>query len=231
MKLIVGLGNPGQEYARTRHNAGFMALDRLADRHARGEIARSRFGGLTVEARIEGPGGEGAGSASQRALLLKPMTYMNRSGRSVAEALRFYKLDPSSDLLVLVDDVALECGRIRLRAGGSDGGHNGLADVERALGTTEYARCRIGVDSHGGADQVGHVLGRFSAEQLGRVEPALERAADAAGEWALAGIDSAMNRFNVSPERERAPSEGADGAGGGSVETDNNTDAGSTDGS
>jgi PTH1 family peptidyl-tRNA hydrolase len=195
--LIVGLGNPGAEYAKTRHNAGFMALDRLARRHAQGEIARSRFGGLAVEARLGGAGG-----GADRLLLLKPMTYMNRSGQSVAEATRFYKLDPSADVLVLVDDTALECGRIRLRSKGSDGGHNGLADIEQKLGTTEYARCRIGVDARGMADQVGYVLGRFTEDQLERVEPALEKAADAAETWAREGIDAAMNKFNVRPVRE-----------------------------
>lgn len=208
MKLIVGLGNPGAEYARTRHNAGFMALDRLARRHAPAEVARSRFGALALEARLaRRADGE---ERCQRVLLLKPMTYINRSGQSVAEASRFYKLDPTRDLLILVDDTALECGRIRLRARGSDGGHNGLADLQEKLGTTEYARCRIGVDARGMADQVGHVLGRFSEEQLERVEPALERAADAAEVWALEGIDAAMNRFNVRPERdERGDGEGA----------------------
>lgn len=201
MKLIVGLGNPGAEYARTRHNAGFMALDRLAQRHAPGEIARARFGGLAVEARLERDAEEGA-TESERVLLFKPMGYMNRSGQSVAAAANFYKLDPGADLLILVDDTALECGRIRLRAKGSDGGHNGLADIEQKLGTTEYARCRIGVDASGMADQVGYVLGRFTEEQLERVEPALERAVDAAEVWAWEGIDAAMNKFNVRRARE-----------------------------
>ena len=205
MKLIVGLGNPGAEYAKTRHNAGFMALDRLARRHAPTEIARSRFGGLGVEARISHGTGQGAGEA--RVLLLKPMTYMNRSGQSVAEATRFYKLDPATDVLVLVDDTALECGRIRLRAKGSDGGHNGLADIEQKLGTTEYARCRVGVDARGMADQVGYVLGRFTPEQLENLAPALESAADAAEIWAREGIDAAMNKFNVRSREERRESD------------------------
>ncbi len=204
MKLIVGLGNPGQEYARTRHNAGFMALDRLAARHAPGAVARSRFGGLTVEGRIARPG-----DADQaKVLLLKPMTYMNRSGGSVGEAVRFYKLDPADDLLVIVDEVALDCGRIRVRAKGSDGGHNGLADIQNALGTTEYARCRIGIGPRGRADQVSYVLGRFTDEQMEAVEPAIDAAADAAEEWALRGVDAAMNKFNVRPAREQATPDG-----------------------
>lgn len=206
MKLIVGLGNPGQEYVRTRHNAGFMALDRLASRHAPGAIARSRFGGVCVEGRVARPGQPG----EEKALLLKPMTYMNRSGGSVGEAVRFYKLDPASDVLILVDDVALDCGSIRVRASGSPGGHNGLIDVERALGTNAYARLRIGIGPRGRAEQVGFVLGRFTEEQMDALAPALEKAADACEEWALRGVDSAMNRFNVRPARDREDAPDAD---------------------
>lgn len=186
MKLIVGLGNPGAEYVGTRHNVGFEALDRLARRHAPGAIARSRFAGAMIEADID----------EQRALLLKPLSYMNRSGQSVAEAVRFYKIDPSLDLLVLVDDVALECGTIRLRAEGSAGGHNGLADVEMKLGTSAYARMRIGIDAPGQVAQKEYVLGRFRPDQRERIEPALDAAAEAAACWAVFGINDAMNRFN-----------------------------------
>lgn len=186
MKLIVGLGNPGAEYLGTRHNVGFEVLDRLARRHAPGAIARSRFSGAMIEAEIE----------RERALLLKPLTFMNRSGQSVAEAVRFYKIEPSLDLLVLVDDVALECGTIRMRAEGSAGGHNGLADVEMKLGTSAYSRLRIGIDSPGPNPQKEYVLGRFRPDQRERVEPALDAAADAAACWAVSGINEAMNRFN-----------------------------------
>lgn len=203
MKLIVGLGNPGAEYAATRHNAGFLALDRLKDRHAPGAIPRQRFEGLTVEAVMPpSPGGRGEGPGQEeRCVLLKPMTYMNLSGRSVSQAVRFYKLDPTRDVFVLVDDVALPCGAIRVRATGSAGGHNGLDDIERSLGTRDYARCRIGVDApspQGRIAQKDYVLGRFTAEQLAGLQPALDRACDAARAWATRGIDTAMNRFNVS---------------------------------
>jgi len=186
VKLIVGLGNPGPEYDRTRHNVGFDVLDRLARRWAPGETARSKFHGVLIEALID----------SEKSILLKPTTYMNRSGLAVAEAARFYKLDPSNDLLVLVDDVALECGTIRLRADGSAGGHNGLADIEQKLGTREYARLRIGIDPPGQIPQKDYVLGRFRPEQLERIEPALDTAADAARCWATLGITEAMNQFN-----------------------------------
>lgn len=192
MKLIVGLGNPGAEYERTRHNAGFLAVDALAQRHARGVAPRARFQGVAVEASLErGP------AAGERALLLKPTTYMNRSGQAVAEAVRFYKLDIATDLLVLVDDIYLPCGVIRVRAEGGSGGHNGLADIDRLLGTDRWARCRIGVDPPGIVPQADYVLGRFTAEQWAKTGPAIARAADAAELWAGRGVAAAMNTFNA----------------------------------
>lgn len=183
----MGLGNPGVEYERTRHNAGFMAVDRLADRHARGATARARFHALTLEASI-GP---------EKCLLMKPLTYMNRSGLAVTEAVRFFKLDAAQDLLVLTDDVALPCGMIRVRASGGAGGHNGLSDIERLLGGPDYARCRIGVDAPGIVPQRDYVLGRFAPEQWEAMAPALDKAADAAEVWAREGVLAAMNRFNA----------------------------------
>jgi len=193
VKLIVGLGNPGREYDRTRHNVGFDAVDRLARRHAEPGAAapsRNRFQGLLLEATIRG----------HRTLLLKPLTYMNRSGQAVAEAVRFHKLDASTDLLVLVDDVALPCGSIRIRSEGSAGGHNGLADIERLLGTNRYARCRIGIDPPGGIPQREYVLGRFRPDQADAVDAALDLAVGAAECWTESGIVDAMNRFNRKPD-------------------------------
>lgn len=188
MKLIVGLGNPGQEYARTRHNAGFMAVDRLAARHAVGARARAQFNAMTIEASIPGAG---------KCLLMKPTTYMNRSGLAVGEAVRFYKCSPVEDVLVLVDEVALPVGAIRLRASGSAGGHNGLADIERALGTADYARLRIGVGEPEFAARKDHVLGRFTDEEAEALDPALDRACDASVCWSSEGVTSAMNKFNA----------------------------------
>lgn len=201
MKLIVGLGNPGAQYERTRHNAGFLAVDRLAHRHARGGVARSRFNAATLEASLPGSAG------GEKCVLMKPTTYMNRSGQAVVEAVRFFKLDPVADLLVIVDDVYLPCGAIRLRESGSAGGHNGLADIERLLGNDRYPRCRIGVDPPGIVAQADYVLGRFTAEQWALVEPALERSADAAEAFVRGGITSAMNAFNgkASEPREKPP--------------------------
>lgn len=183
----MGLGNPGIQYEKTRHNAGFIALDRLALRCAQGAAPRARFHGATLEGRI----------GDEPCLLLKPLNYMNRSGLAVSDAVRFYKLDPAQHLLIIVDDVALPSGAIRLRPSGGAGGHNGLRDVERLLGTEEYARCRIGVDQPGIVPQVDYVTGRFTPEQWEKASQAIDRAVQAAEVWATEGINAAMNRFNA----------------------------------
>jgi len=186
MKLIVGLGNPGPEYDRTRHNVGFVVLDRLARRHAPGAIARSKFQGATIDASI----------GDEKVVLLKPLTFMNRSGQSITEAVSFYKIDVMHDLLVIVDDLALPCGAIRVRGEGSAGGHNGLADVEQKLATRMYPRIRIGIDSRGQIPQKDYVLGRFTPEQESLIETALEEAVQAAEVWCTIGLTEAMNRYN-----------------------------------
>ncbi len=192
MKLIIGLGNPGKSYERTRHNAGAVAVDRLIDRHARGATARGRFNSAVVEAPVAGVA----------CLLVKPTTYMNRSGAAVAEAVNFYKADPSKDLFVIVDDVALPPGALRIRPGGGAGGHNGLSDIERALSTESYARCRIGIGaSPEFMDQADYVLAKFNEWDWAVVGPAIEKAADAAEVFVERGIDAAMNRFNVRPQQ------------------------------
>ncbi|MCH2144828.1 MAG: aminoacyl-tRNA hydrolase [Phycisphaerales bacterium] len=198
MKLVAGLGNPGPEYDRTRHNVGFAVVDRLARRFADPATAvpRAKFSGLLVESVIAG----------EKVLLLKPTLYMNRSGQSIAEAIRFYKLDPSTDLLVIVDDIALPCGLIRLRGDGGGGGHNGLGDISTRLGSSSWARCRIGIDPPGRIPQKDYVLGRFTPEQQEALEPGLEDATSAAACWVEHGISKAMNRFN----RRNTPDEAND---------------------
>jgi PTH1 family peptidyl-tRNA hydrolase len=188
MKLVVGLGNPGPEYDGTRHNVGFDVVDRLARRWAdpASSVAKSRFSGLVVEAQIR----------DEKVLLLKPLTYMNLSGKAVAEAIRFYKLSAADDLLVVVDDTALPCGSIRLKPGGGAGGHNGLSDVSRLLGTDDWSRLRIGIDKPGQIPLKNYVLGRFAPEQKPLVESSLDEAADAAACWASEGLATALNRFN-----------------------------------
>ena len=187
MKLIVGLGNPGSQYAKTRHNAGFMVVDRLVDRHAARTVVKARFNADCVEASI----------ASQKCLLIKPMTYMNLSGQAVLQALQFYKL-PLADMLVLTDDLALPVGAIRLRAGGGTGGHNGLADIDRRVGTGDYPRCRIGIGPKPPMfDQAAFVLSRFDEEDLDTLRGSIESAADATEVFVASGLTPAMNRFNT----------------------------------
>jgi len=185
MKLVVGLGNPGRKYTGTRHNVGFEVIDRLVERHG---LAKSRtaFHGETVDAKIGG----------ERSLLLRPQTFMNRSGRSVAEALRFFKMEVD-DLMVVCDCMDLPLGKLRLRPGGSPGGHNGLADIGRSLGTTDFARLRIGIDRPpAGWEGADFVLARFDASERDEMDRAVMAAADAVERWAGAGIDDAMNQFN-----------------------------------
>jgi PTH1 family peptidyl-tRNA hydrolase len=161
-------------------------LDRLARRFAPGAIARSRFHGATIDTMI----------GDQKAVLLKPLTYMNRSGQSVGDAVSFFKVNAAEDLLVIVDDVALPCGTIRLRADGSAGGHNGLADIEQRLGSDAYPRLRIGIDQPSNIPQKDYVLGRFREDQRPQIEQAVNDAVDGAVCWCEHGITEAMNRFN-----------------------------------
>jgi peptidyl-tRNA hydrolase, PTH1 family len=193
MKLIVGLGNPGSQYERTRHNAGFMALDLFAQKHGAGNF-RVAHESFMADVLLGG----------EKMLLLKPQTYMNLSGRAVASAMQFYKL-ALGDLLVVVDDVALPAGVIRLRASGSAGGHNGLRDIELAVGAwaaaagktgLDYNRLRIGVDAPGVVPQKDYVLTAFTAEQKPKMEAAFKAAVEAIGVWASQGIVTAMNKFN-----------------------------------
>jgi len=188
MRLIIGLGNPGSEYHLTRHNVGFMVLDRLAQQHGlSSQRPRLRFESATLEGEVAG----------QHCLLLEPQTYMNRSGRAVRAAVDFYKLSPA-DLLIVVDDVALPVGRIRMRSEGSAGGHNGLSDIEAHLGTTAYPRLRIGIDPPpANIPQADYVLSRFTEPQLDALKPALARACDAISCWLTAGIEKAMTLYNA----------------------------------
>ncbi|MFA9479057.1 aminoacyl-tRNA hydrolase [Phycisphaerales bacterium AB-hyl4] len=187
MKLIVGLGNPGPEYVATRHNVGFMVVERLARRHRINDAPRAKFHSAVVEGPV----------ADEKCLLMLPQTYMNRSGLAVADAMRFYKLD-KPDLLVVVDDVALPVGRIRLRGEGSAGGHNGLTDIEKAVNGRDYPRLRIGIDPPGRARQRDYVLGRFSPDQLDRLDPAMDKACDAIECWIRDGLEKAMSLHNAS---------------------------------
>jgi len=199
MKLIVGLGNPGREYVGTRHNIGFEVLDAFARRAGWAfgpgdydRLAKTKFDGLALDGTVSLPSG-----GTEKVLLLKPMTYMNLSGRAVQAAMAFYQLTPA-DVMVVLDDLALPCGKLRLRPGGSDGGHNGLKDIQRALGTTQYPRLRVGIDAPpprvAGRD---YVLGKFGDEQRKSVDPAVKRSVDALLTWVDKGMTAAMNQFNA----------------------------------
>jgi PTH1 family peptidyl-tRNA hydrolase len=189
MKLIVGLGNPGSAYRGTRHNAGFELLELLARRWRAGRT-HEKFSGRLAEATA--PTGEVC-------FLLWPETYMNRSGEAVGPAVAWLGLDPQKDLLVLCDDLNLPLGQIRLRAMGSDGGHRGLRDVIRVLGTERFARLRLGIGPKPPTvDATSFVLGRFGAAEGPILEQMLERAVEAIETWCQAGIEQAMCLYNVS---------------------------------
>jgi PTH1 family peptidyl-tRNA hydrolase len=185
MKLVVGLGNPGDKYRQTRHNVGFEVL---------GEVARRGGGGrATVKHQAELTE---LWVGQEKVLLACPLTFMNRSGQSVAAIVKFHKLE-LDDLLVVCDDLNLALGRIRLRGQGSSGGQKGLEDIIRALGSADFARLRVGIDAvPPGWDAADYVLSRFSAAEKPVVEQAIDRAAEAVSVWLQAGLLDAMNRFN-----------------------------------
>jgi PTH1 family peptidyl-tRNA hydrolase len=188
MKLIAGLGNPGQRYARTRHNVGFDAVDLLAARLGWAwDTRRSR----TVLA--SGPLG------TDKLLLAKPQTYMNESGVAVAELVRFYKLDPATDLLVVCDDLDLPLARVRVRGRGAAGGQHGLESTIQQLGANTFARVKIGVGrpAQGRDANVDFLLSKPRGDERIELDAAVERAAEAALCWASEGLEAAMNRFNA----------------------------------
>jgi PTH1 family peptidyl-tRNA hydrolase len=197
LHLIVGLGNPGAEYARTRHNAGFMVVDELARRANAAWRLEKKFD-ARVAKRDRG---------DRRILFAQPQTFMNGSGESVAALLNFYRV-PALQLLVVVDDADLPLGEIRLRPKGSSGGHHGLESIERHVGSRNYARLKIGIGrtTEGAREITNYVLGRFSAPEKPLLEKVLQRAADQAECWVTDGIERAMNRFNgaVSSKTEEA---------------------------
>jgi PTH1 family peptidyl-tRNA hydrolase len=190
VKLLVGLGNPGTRYAPTRHNVGFRIVERWARRRAV-PLEAERFGGCFGRAPVSLDG------VHLDVAVLEPLTYMNRSGASVAQAVRELPVeDPASDLLVVFDDVDLPFGRLRLRPGGGAGGHRGLSDVIAALGSSDLPRLRFGVGRPGGMDTAEWVLLPFGENEESRLGAHLDRAADAVDSVLLEGIRAAMNRFN-----------------------------------
>ena len=184
--LIVGLGNPGAEYEKTRHNAGFMLLELLARRWQVDWKLEKKFRSLLAKAEPDG----------RRALLCKPQTYMNASGKAVGALMNYYQL-PLHGLLVAVDDADLPFGEIRLRPGGGTGGHHGLESIEAHLGSRNYARLRIGIGRQDERREItGHVLGRLGAVESGQLGKVLARAADQLECWLAHGLQKAMSQFN-----------------------------------
>ena len=191
MYIIVGLGNPSKQYEGTRHNAGFMTLDVLADRYNI-DISEKKHKALCGKGVIEG----------NKVVLLKPQTFMNLSGESVSAAADFYKVAPE-EIIVIYDDISLEPGQLRVRKKGSAGGHNGMKNIIAHLGTQDFPRIRVGVgEKPAGMDLADYVLGRFSKGERELLEEAFKEGAQAAVAILCDGIESAMNQFNGKKSRE-----------------------------
>lgn len=189
-KVIAGLGNPGRRYAATRHNVGFRVIEALRAKWRLDE-GRNAFGGQVIDARLAG--GE---ETAVRVLMMMPHTFMNRSGQAVRELTGFYKV-AQKDVLVVLDDMALPLGRLRFRASGSAGGHNGLNDVLRALGGDNVPRLRIGIDQPPDVmDAVDYVLTKFDKYEEEIIDTAVSQAAEAAEDWVFNGIAYAMDKYN-----------------------------------
>jgi PTH1 family peptidyl-tRNA hydrolase len=184
IKMIVGLGNPGAEYARSRHNVGFRVIDLLA-KFLKIDIAKRKFGARFGLADFQ----------DNKVILLKPWQYMNRSGEAVAAAVGFYKVD-LENLLVVLDDMWVEPGKIRTRAAGSAGGHNGLADIIEKLGTEGFARLRVGIGQNSGQDAYDYVLSKPDKQQKPLIEQAVEKAKEAALCWLENGAKKTMSMYN-----------------------------------
>lgn len=188
IRIIVGLGNPGRDYAETRHNVGFMVLDRLARRfNVEWKLDKARKGELAA-----GPG----------VLLVKPQTFMNSSGECVGPLMRYFKFQPEQ-VLVIYDDISFPVGTLRLRTGGSAGGHNGMKSLIAHLGTEKFPRIRVGISAPGQKNMVGHVLGKFAPDERPLLEESLDKAAEAAFVALKEGVEMAANRFNVKKEKKK----------------------------
>ena len=187
MKMVVGLGNPGSKYQQTRHNVGFETLNEISRRYQGGQ-SKSQFEADTVEVRI----------GNEKVLLLAPQTFMNLSGRSVRKAVDFYKL-PLEDIILVVDDMNLPSGKVRLRGSGSSGGQKGLQNTIEQLGTSDFSRLRIGIGRPPGKmNAADYVVGKFRKEELEEINQAINNCADGVELWVKAGLELAMNQVNLS---------------------------------
>ena len=187
MFIIAGLGNPGRQYEGTRHNIGWQVIDELAQKHHM-KVIESKFKGLVGKGMI----------GSEKVILLKPLTFMNLSGESIREAVNFYKIDETTNLIVIADDISLDVGRIRIRKKGSAGGHNGLKNIIAHLGHEEFIRIKLGVgDKPAGYDLADYVLGRFDKEEEKILAESRTDAVLAVETIMEDGIDKAMNKYNT----------------------------------
>ncbi|WP_278453419.1 aminoacyl-tRNA hydrolase [Thomasclavelia spiroformis] len=184
MKLIVGLGNPGKEYAGTRHNCGFMVIDRLASK-LNVNVDQNKFKGLYAKVKYHG----------EDIILLKPQTYMNLSGESVNAVMNFFKID-KEDLLVIYDDLDMPVGKLRLRKTGSAGGHNGIKNIIAHLNSQDFKRIRVGIDRHKYMNVADYVLSRFSKVESEAIEQGIENAANAVLDYLDNDFNHAMNYYN-----------------------------------
>jgi len=184
IKLIVGLGNPGTRYARSRHNVGFMVVEEFARAHAI-EFKRKKFNTALAEGTLDGT----------RVLIAKPQTFMNLSGEAVSKLYKFYKIAPQ-DLLVVYDDLDLPLGKLRLRGSGSAGGHHGMESIIARIGTSEFPRLRVGIGRPNPESDVDHVLGNFEGQEMKEVKEIILRAAEVIDAWLKDGIERTMNEFN-----------------------------------
>ena len=185
MYLIIGLGNPEEEYSKTRHNMGFNAINKIAEQYGI-KVNKSKFQGLYESAIIEG----------KKVMLIKPQTYMNLSGECIKQFVDFYKI-PNEDILVIYDDMDIEPGKIKIRKKGGAGGHNGMKSIIKMLGTEEFARIRTGIGrpEHSG-DDINYVIGAIPEEEIPKLQEGVEKAKEAVIEILKNGIDSAMNKLN-----------------------------------
>lgn len=186
MKIIAGLGNPTKEYEGTRHNVGFSVIDRLADKYNI-SMKEKKHKAICGKGIVEG----------EKVILLKPQTYMNLSGESIQDAVAFYKAEPEEDVIIIYDDIDLDVGKLRIRAKGSAGGHNGMKNIIAHLGTQTFSRIRVGVGAKPKDwDLADYVLGRFSGEELAEIEAGRKKACEAVAIMISQGTEAAMNRIN-----------------------------------
>ena len=184
MKLIVGLGNPGREYENTRHNVGFQLLDLIASKKGV-EFNKEKFNAKYCEVNING----------EKVILIKPLSYMNLSGSVVAKFVGFYKID-IKDILVIQDDLDMSVGRVKIVHNSSSGGHNGIKDIERCLGTKEYARVKIGIANDKTQDTRDYVLGNFNQEEISVLRQNYELLSDIADDFCSQSLDRLMSKYN-----------------------------------